>query len=197
MKGDRRNVSRLVRLSLIRGVAFLMVLAASSVNLSCVAGASELPQAVTIDELLQLLRERSPRLVAERAQIDVAAADLIAAEVLPNPSISYGSTNVVGGKKNTLFEGNLQQQSTIEVPLLIAGQRSARRSGILSGAPTGRLRPSAHQLLFGDSARMYIGPDSLMPVASAFAAVAGFLLMFWRRVVAAIRLIAQRLFARR
>lgn len=34
---------------------------------------------------------------------------------------------------------------------------------------------------------MYIGPDSMMPVASAFAAIAGFLLMFWRRVIGAVR----------
>jgi hypothetical protein len=40
---------------------------------------------------------------------------------------------------------------------------------------------------------VYIGPDALMPVASVFAAVAGFLLMFWRRVVGAVRLLAQRL----
>jgi hypothetical protein len=39
---------------------------------------------------------------------------------------------------------------------------------------------------------MYIGPDSLMPIASAFAAVAGFLLMFWRRVFGAMRMLAQR-----
>ena len=31
---------------------------------------------------------------------------------------------------------------------------------------------------------LYIGPDVLMPVASAIAAVVGFLLMFWRRTVA-------------
>ena len=40
---------------------------------------------------------------------------------------------------------------------------------------------------------MYLGPDSLMPVASALAAVAGFVLMFWRRLVGAVRLLAQRL----
>jgi hypothetical protein len=40
---------------------------------------------------------------------------------------------------------------------------------------------------------VYIGPDALMPIASVFAAVAGFLLMFWRRVVGAFRLLAQRL----
>jgi hypothetical protein len=39
---------------------------------------------------------------------------------------------------------------------------------------------------------MYIGPDSLMPIASAFAAIAGFLLMFWRRLLGAIRMLAQR-----
>lgn len=30
---------------------------------------------------------------------------------------------------------------------------------------------------------MYIGPDVLMPLTSALAAVAGFLLMFWHRVL--------------
>jgi hypothetical protein len=39
---------------------------------------------------------------------------------------------------------------------------------------------------------MYIGPDSLMPIASAFAAIAGFLLMFGRRVLGAVRGFAQR-----
>lgn len=34
---------------------------------------------------------------------------------------------------------------------------------------------------------MYIDPGVLMPVASALAAIAGALLMFWRRVVAGVR----------
>ena len=34
---------------------------------------------------------------------------------------------------------------------------------------------------------MYIGPETLMPLASAVAAVMGVLLMFWRRVVGAVR----------
>ena len=33
---------------------------------------------------------------------------------------------------------------------------------------------------------LYIGPDVLMPVASAIAAVVGFLLMFWKRTVAMV-----------
>ncbi len=47
---------------------------------------------------------------------------------------------------------------------------------------------------------LYIGPDVLMPFASAVAAVIGFLLMFWRRVVAVTKKVANaiaRLFGRR
>ena len=43
---------------------------------------------------------------------------------------------------------------------------------------------------------MYLGPDSLMPVASAFAAAVGFVLMFWRRLVGVLRLLAQRVTGR-
>lgn len=39
---------------------------------------------------------------------------------------------------------------------------------------------------------LYIGPDALMPVASALAAVVGLLLMFWRRTVGLVRALAQR-----
>ncbi len=44
---------------------------------------------------------------------------------------------------------------------------------------------------------MYIGPDSLMPLASVFAAIAGFFLMFWRRVVGAVKLIASKFTSKR
>jgi hypothetical protein len=37
---------------------------------------------------------------------------------------------------------------------------------------------------------MYIGPDTVVPLASALAAIAGFALMFWRRLVGAVRLAA-------
>ena len=30
---------------------------------------------------------------------------------------------------------------------------------------------------------MYLGPETLMPVASAVAAVAGVIMMFWRRLI--------------
>ena len=34
---------------------------------------------------------------------------------------------------------------------------------------------------------MYLGPDVLMPLASALAAVAGVMLMFWRKITGAAR----------
>jgi hypothetical protein len=43
---------------------------------------------------------------------------------------------------------------------------------------------------------MYVGPDALMPVASAIAAVVGMVLMFWRRLVGAVRFMVQRVFRR-
>ncbi len=39
---------------------------------------------------------------------------------------------------------------------------------------------------------LYIGPDVLLPVASALAAIGGFLLMFWRRTVDFFRSVARR-----
>ena len=44
---------------------------------------------------------------------------------------------------------------------------------------------------------MYIGPETLMPVASAFAAVVGVALMFWRRTLSGFKAsvrIAKRVF---
>jgi hypothetical protein len=39
---------------------------------------------------------------------------------------------------------------------------------------------------------MYLGPETLMPIASALAAVGGFLLLFWRRVIGAVRSVIQK-----
>jgi hypothetical protein len=34
---------------------------------------------------------------------------------------------------------------------------------------------------------MYLGPDLLMPIASGLAAVFGFALMFWKRIIGGIK----------
>lgn len=38
---------------------------------------------------------------------------------------------------------------------------------------------------------MYVGPETLMPLASALAAIAGILLLFWRRLLAFFRITFQ------
>lgn len=39
---------------------------------------------------------------------------------------------------------------------------------------------------------MYIGPDAMMPVASGVAAGVGIVLMFWRRIIGAMRLVMRK-----
>jgi len=43
---------------------------------------------------------------------------------------------------------------------------------------------------------LYLGPDTLMPVASVFAAVAGFIMMFWRRLVGLVKSVVQKVTGR-
>jgi len=85
-----------------------------------------LPKVVSIGQLLQIVREKSPRYALARTQIEKAQAEVVAAGVLPNPKISYGRFDQAGGRLNTQFDGPSQQNITLEVPLLIAGQRGAR-----------------------------------------------------------------------
>ncbi|MDO9161561.1 MAG: TolC family protein [Methylococcaceae bacterium] len=86
-----------------------------------------LPNEVTIQELLQIVREKSPRYALTRNQIEQAQAEVVAADVLPNPKVSYGRYDQAGGRRNTQFDGPSQQNITVEVPLLLAGQRGARK----------------------------------------------------------------------
>jgi outer membrane protein, heavy metal efflux system len=83
----------------------------------------ELPEALTLDRALDLLRDRSPRSRAEHARIDVAAAERIAAGVYPNPSLSYGGLALAHGANTGAA---WQHQIVLEQPLLLFGQRGAR-----------------------------------------------------------------------
>lgn len=84
-----------------------------------------LPKSVTIQELLKIAREKSPRFAAARSRIETARADIVAAGVLPNPRISYGRYQLAS-QKNTMYDGKVQEEYTLEVPVQIAGQRAAR-----------------------------------------------------------------------
>ncbi len=84
-----------------------------------------LPRAVTMSQLLRIVREKSPRFAAVRTQIGRARAEVVGAGVLPNPRITYGHYQL-SSRRNTMFEGKAQEEATLEIPVLIAGQRFAR-----------------------------------------------------------------------
>jgi len=87
------------------------------------AGPPALPAAVTLDDVLKLLEERSPRTAAERAAVPVAAADRITARTFPNPTLSYGGVHLVSGLSTGAIT---QHQIVVEQPLLLFHQREAR-----------------------------------------------------------------------
>jgi len=92
------------------------------------AGAQEniaVPDVVDLPAVLRLVRDVSPRLSIERQAVAGAEANRITAGVYPNPTVSYGRYRPSGGQAS-LFDGSRQEQTTVELPLLIAGQRTAR-----------------------------------------------------------------------
>lgn len=84
------------------------------------------PDVVDLPAVLRLVRDVSPRLSIERQAVAGAEANRITAGAYPNPTLNYGRYRQSSGRQGTLFEGSRQEQTTVEVPLLIAGQRSAR-----------------------------------------------------------------------
>jgi len=104
-----------------------------------------LPDRLTLPALLKLVAERSPRLAVERVAIDAAAAERISAGARPNPSLSFGRYTPSGGA-STLFSGSHQQQASVDLPLLIAGQRGAR----IEAADQGLAAARAHVGLAGN-----------------------------------------------
>jgi outer membrane protein, heavy metal efflux system len=85
--------------------------------------APTLPAQVTLDDVIKLLEESSPRTVASRATISVAAADRITARTLPNPTVSYGGVQLFQGLSTGAV---MQNQFLLEQPLLMFHQRQAR-----------------------------------------------------------------------
>ncbi len=84
-----------------------------------------LPEAVTLPKLLEIVREQSPRYAALRQRLEAARAEVVAAGVLPNPRFSYNRYDLLT-RNNTMYDGYVQQNITLEVPVLMAGQRGAR-----------------------------------------------------------------------
>lgn len=88
---------------------------------------TSLPKTVTIEQLLQIVREKSPRYATALTNIEAAQAEVTAADVLPNPTFSYGRYQQTKGKVGTQFDGQSQQQYGLSIPMLISGQHGARK----------------------------------------------------------------------
>ncbi|MDD5461431.1 MAG: TolC family protein [Methylococcales bacterium] len=101
------------------------LLSLSLIAMSVSADQDTAPKPVTIGQLLQIVRYESPRYAALLQRIEAARAEVIAAGVLPNPRISYGRYDLVS-RVNTMYDGHVQQAVTLEVPVLVSGQRGAR-----------------------------------------------------------------------
>ena len=114
-----------LRSSVACGVITAFIVSASQSPVWAQDPNAALPDHLTLPVLLRLVAERSPRLAVEQIAVDSAEAERISAGALPNPTLSYGRSAPSGGAR-TLFDGSRQQQTSLDLPLLISGQRGAR-----------------------------------------------------------------------
>ncbi|MDF9392032.1 MULTISPECIES: TolC family protein [Methylococcus] len=89
------------------------------------AQTESLPQAVTIKQLLEIARRHSPRYAALRQAVELSKAEIAAADVLPNPRVNFGNYSLLSAN-NTMYDGKVQREVVLEVPVLITGQHGAR-----------------------------------------------------------------------
>lgn len=79
---------------------------------------------LTLNDVVRLLGDRNPRIRAESEMIAAARADRRTAAAFPNPKLGLEHQQPTENK--TLFSGDRQEQVSVELPLLIPGQRSSR-----------------------------------------------------------------------
>ncbi|NVB80844.1 MAG: TolC family protein [Kofleriaceae bacterium] len=87
------------------------------------SSASAAPADVSIDQAIELYRQHSPRLAATQANIGVAQADLVDARIYPNPTLGLSAARTVSGTDTI---GHTQPTLSLDVPILIGGQRGRR-----------------------------------------------------------------------
>lgn len=116
----------------------------------------DFPKVVSIHQLLRIVREKSLRYVVARSQIEAAQAEVVAADVLPNPKVSYDRYDQAGGRRNTQFDGPLQQNINLEVPMLLAGQRGVRKDAAERRVEVARADvETQYNRLIGESWRLF------------------------------------------
>lgn len=108
--------------------------------------AEPLPPAVDLRTVLQFARDASAPVAIERTGVDAAVAELASATALPNPTLSYNRQRQPGRLTN--FDSDRAQDWTLEQPLLLGGQRSARRKAAdrAIDAASARVALSQHTL---------------------------------------------------
>jgi cobalt-zinc-cadmium efflux system outer membrane protein len=84
----------------------------------------QLPQTVTLDDVLRIV-EQSPRIAVSQRETDIARAERAQAGAYANPTLSLGRSTASNGER-TIFSADSQQQATVELPVPIFGQRGAR-----------------------------------------------------------------------
>lgn len=105
------------------------------------AAAQERPPAeITIDEALRILHDESPRWAAERAQLGLAEADVIQAGLWSNPSLNYNLLQLAQGANTGAATTH---QLTLELPLLLFGQRGKRLEAARAAQETMRAELAA------------------------------------------------------
>ena len=82
------------------------------------------PDTVYLETVLTLAREASPRLALERQGVAMAKAERVKAGAFPNPTVTVGQQHQ--GGRPTQFDGRWAQGVSVELPLLLGGQRGAR-----------------------------------------------------------------------
>src|SRR5207245_3446773 len=80
---------------------------------------------LTLAEVMRLVGDQNPRLLAERETVAAARAERRIAGAYPNPKLALDHFQP-GGGEHTIFTGDRQEQVAVEIPLLIPGQRSSR-----------------------------------------------------------------------
>ena len=85
----------------------------------------DLPKAVSIAQLLNIVRERSPRYATLKQRIEQSRAEVVGAGVMPNPRLNVGNYALMS-QNNTMYDGKTQREVILEIPVLASGQRGAR-----------------------------------------------------------------------
>jgi cobalt-zinc-cadmium efflux system outer membrane protein len=78
---------------------------------------------LTVDAAVDLYRQRSARRLAAEGVVDVVSADLVDAQIYPNPSVGVSTTNTVIGSDTI---GHTIGQVEVDAPILIGHQRAKR-----------------------------------------------------------------------